>query len=381
MAEFHRKNLARLSEELQKTEIEKRDLSRRLDALLRQLDELRGQSERAGQEVRIELAALTPGTFRLLLSCVVHGASWYPTYDARADVQKETVEITYLGNVRQSTGEDWKNVEVSLSTARPAIGAKMPEIRPWYLRPQEQIYPAYEAEAQMDELMTRARAKRIAAAPAKMAVAEVVQKGTSVQFKIQRKMDIPSDNAYHRTTILAKELPATLSYASTPRLSPFAYLTAKLTNTTGAHWLPGKVSVFVDGDFIGTSGIEPVAQNEEIELNLGIDEGIKVKREELARKQDETRIFGKKKERAFKDKITIENHKSKAIELLLIDQIPVSQHDDIEVDDIEFSLKPTEQDADKGIVKWKLPLAPSQKQEITIEFTVTHPLDMIVPGL
>ncbi|MFW9944494.1 MAG: metallopeptidase TldD-related protein, partial [Candidatus Sifarchaeia archaeon] len=64
---------------------------------------------------------------------------------------------------------------------------------------------------------------------------------------------------------------------------------------TGAHWLPGKVSVFVDGDFIGTSGIEPVAQNEEIELNLGIDEGIKVKREQLVRTQDETRIFGKKK--------------------------------------------------------------------------------------
>lgn len=382
MVEFQRKNLARLSEELQQSEIKKRELSRRLDALLRQLDELRGQSQRAGQEVRIDLAALTPGTFKLLLSCVVHGASWYSTYDARADLQKETVEISYIGNVRQNTGEDWSDVDVSLSTARPAIGAKMPEIRPWYLRQQQPIYPAYEAEMLEDRAMMKRKAMGAAAPmPAKMAVAEVVQKGTSVQFKIQRKMNIPSDNAYHRTTILAKDLPAKLSYASTPRLSPFAYLTAKLTNTTGAHWLPGKVSVFVDGDFIGTSNIKPVARNEEITLDLGIDEGIKIKREQLVRKQDETRIFGKKKERRFKDKISIENHKSKAVELLLIDHIPVSQHDDIDVSGVKFSLEPTEQDAEKGIVKWKLPLAPSAKKEITIEFTITHPLDMIVSGL
>lgn len=382
MVEFQRKNLARLSEELHQSEIKKRELGRRLDALQRQLNELRGQSERAGQEVRIDLAALTPGAFKLLLSCVVPGAGWYPTYDARADLQEETVEISYIGNVRQSTGEDWNDVEVSLSTARPAIGARMPELRPWYLRPQQPIYPAYEAEMLEDRAMMKQKAMAAAGpAPATMAVAEVVQKGTSVQFKIERAMDIPSDNAYHRTTILARELPAKLSYASTPRLSPFAYLTAKLTNTTGAHWLPGKVSVFVDGDFIGTSGIEPVAQNEEIELNLGIDEGIKVKREQLVRKQDETRIFGKKKERRFKDRITIENHKSRPVAILVVDQVPVSQHEDIKVEEVKFSEKPSEHEPDKGIVKWNLSLAPGEKKEIIIEFTVTHPLDMPVTGL
>ena len=110
-------------------------------------------------------------------------------------------------------------------------------------------------------------------------------------------------------------------------------------------------------------------------------EGIKVEREELVRKEDETRIFGKKKERVFKDKITVENHKSRPITILLIDHIPVAQHEDIEVDEVEFSEQPTERDLDKGIIKWNLPLAPGTKKEITIEFTVTHPLDMIITGL
>ena len=145
-------------------------------------------------------------------------------------------------------------------------------------------------------------------------VAELVQHETSVQFAIPRKMDVPADNAFHRMTILAKNLPAEFSYSATPRLSPFAFLSAKIKNTTEAQWLPGKVSVFVDGDFIGTSHIEPIAKNEEMTLDLGIDEGIKIEREILARLADETLILGKHK-RSFKDKITVENHKSRDVEI------------------------------------------------------------------
>lgn len=383
MVEFQRENLARVSEDMLETEIRKRELNRRLDALMRELNELRGRSERAALEVTVTLAARSSGRFALSLSSVIRGAGWYPSYDARADVRHEKVEIHYIGNVRQNTGEDWNNVEVFLSTARPAVGAKMPELRPWYLRPQEPI--ARGAERRADRaLMLEERKAAVPAVPAKpaeMAMAEIIQRGTSVQFKAPKRMDIPSDNAYHRAMILAKEIPAELSYAATPKLSPFAYLTAKLTNTTGAQWLAGKVSVFVDGDFIGTSRMEAVAAGEEIDLDLGIDEAIKVEREQLVRKEDEKGIVGKKKEHRFKDKITLENLKDKAIKLALIDQAPVSQHDDIEVKDIKFSEKPTERDPDTGILKWELELAPKQKKEIILEFTVLYPLDMPVFGL
>jgi uncharacterized protein (TIGR02231 family) len=379
MVEFQRSNQARITGQIRQTEIQKRELNRTLDALLRKLEELRGQSASESQEVRVTLSAATSGNFRLMISSVIYGAGWYPGYDARAYTQGEKVELTYLGNVRQNTGEDWQNVEVSLSTAQPAIGAKMPEIQPWRLRPQPPI--AYEMKGVEGRDMLRKMEMPAMAAPAEMPLAQVIQLGTSVQFKIPARMDIPSDNAFHRASILTENLPAKLSYTSTPKLSPYAYLTAKLINTTGAQWLAGNVSVFVDGVFIGTSSIKPVAPNEEIDLDLGIDESIKVKREELARKEDETRILGKKKERRFRDKMTIENHKSRAVELLLIDQIPVSQHEDIEVSDVKFSEKPSERDQDKGIVKWNLSLAANEKRGIIIEFVVTHPLDMIIDGM
>jgi hypothetical protein len=106
-----------------------------------------------------------------------------------------------------------------------------------------------------------------------------------------------------------------------------------------------------------------------------------VEREELVRKEDESRIFGSRKERLFKDKITVTNHKAKPIKLRLIDQVPVSRHEDIKITDVDFSVKPTERDPDTGIVKWDLTLPPNEKKEIIIQFTVAHPLDMDIIGL
>ncbi len=105
-----------------------------------------------------------------------------------------------------------------------------------------------------------------------------------------------------------------------------------------------------------------------------------IERAKLVRLEDETIIFSKKK-RTFKDRITVENHKSRQIELTVIDHIPVAGHDDIKISDVKFSKKPSEKDYDEGIVKWELRLKPGEKKEITIEFMVTHPKNMSVWGL
>ena len=386
MLKFQNEHLGRINSEIDQVKIQKRELETELDKLNRQMAEIKGRRERTGQEVKVLLSALSPGKFNLSVSSVMQGASWHPIYDARAHLKTGKVEIAYIGNVRQNTGEDWTGVDIALSTARPAIGAKMPELRPWIIRPMPTARRDRFPSKSMDEtayLGMEPKAKMAPAPPmeeAEQMVATLVQHETSIQFAIPRKMDVPADNAFHRMTILSKKLPAQFSYNTTPRLSPFAFLSAKITNKTDAPWLPGKVSVFVDGDFIGTSQIEPIAKNEEMTLDLGIDEGIKVEREILTRLADETFILGKKK-RAFKDRITIENHKPREVELTVIDHIPVAGHKDIKITEVKFSKKPTEKDEDKGITKWKLKLAPAGKKEITIEFIVTHPKDMVVSGL
>jgi len=382
MVDFQHNNVTRLSEEIAGVRLQTRGLTTRQNKIKRQIEQIKGRSERSGLEVKVPISARSPGKFRLALSSIIHGASWRPTYDARVDMKRRKVEMSYIGSVTQNTGEDWKDVDISLSTARPAVGAAMPELDPWIIQPMSMPKYGPSSGEMYDGRVDRFQIEDINVIYTGYSppVAKVVQRETSDQFKISHKMDVPSDNASHRMTILAKRLPAEFSHSATPRLSPFAFLSARITNKTEAQWLSGKVSVFVDGDYIGSSKILPVAKNEEITLDLGIDEAITVEREILSRFESETLILGKR-ERAFKDKIHIQNHKSRAVNLTVIDHVPISGHNGVKISKLKFSRDPSEKDDDKGMVKWVLRLKPSETRDITTEFMVTHPKDMEMNGI
>jgi uncharacterized protein (TIGR02231 family) len=127
MVEFQRKNVMRLSEEVAGVRLQTRELATLQNKIKRLIEQIKGRSERSGLEVNVSISARSTGKLRLALSSIIHGASWRPTYDARADLKSGEVEISYIGSVTQNTGEDWKDVDISLSTARPAVGAAMPD--------------------------------------------------------------------------------------------------------------------------------------------------------------------------------------------------------------------------------------------------------------
>lgn len=178
---------------------------------------------------------------------------------------------------------------------------------------------------------------------------------------------------------------AEFEYSSYPRVSPFAYLGSRVTNSKGLQLLAGRVNIFLEGDFVGFSGIGNIAPSEEFDLYLGIDENVKVKRELLEKKVDETLIAGipsRTKKTTFKYKLTVENYKSKKIKVKLFEAIPVSEDDRIKIKINEISLEPDKEDWEdrSGIWLWELELDTQQKQEIFYTFTVEHPRDMLVEG-
>ncbi|HEA46967.1 MAG TPA: mucoidy inhibitor MuiA family protein, partial [bacterium] len=204
------------------------------------------------------------------------------------------------------------------------------------------------------------------------------ERGVSVVFNIKKRENILSDNTPHKTTIDVKRLSlAELEYSSVPRLSPYAYLKATIINDTDYPLLAGKVNVFSEADYIGTSRIDTVAPQEECELFLGIDEGIKVKRELISKK---TKSSGRKKETTYAYKIEIENYKREKETITIIDQIPVSQDSRIKVKLLETSDKPTEE-IEQGIIKWRFSLLPKEKKEITFSFSIEYPRGVRIQGL
>lgn len=372
-------------------EFEIRDLKNKVETLQRELSQISGVQEKLKRSIIVDLEVLKEGTADLKVSYLVKGASWNPIYDARANFETSEVELVSYGVIKQITGEDWLDVDCSLSTAKPRVGGSMPYVASWFLRPyQPEVVrdkmsvvpaPAYQTEAFKKE--AGAFEEKV---EGEIEFATAEEKGIAVVYTLPAKIAVKSDNSEHKFPISSQILPAVFEYSSYPRVSPFAYLGSRVTNSKGLQLLAGRVNIFLEGDFVGFSSIGNIAPSEEFDLYLGIDENVKVKRECLEKKVDETLIAGipsRTKRTTYKYKLTVENYKSKKIKVKLYEAIPISEDERIKIKINEISLEPGVKDWEdrKGIWLWELELEPQQKQEIFYTFIVEHPRDMIVEGL
>ena len=387
------------------TDVTLRELQEELDKVRRELAQLRGSGGKQETAIVVELEAEREGRFALEVSYRVPGATWQPVYEARANGDGTDVELTAYGMIRQNTGEDWNDVAVSLSTAKPAIGGRMPELEPWWLRKME-IVPlqaamaerryraksdmqaggmALNAPAEVDGVSELKKDADKAMKRADVAQAVVETKGPAVVLTLARRETVPSDWQPRKSPIAVQTLPATLAYETTPRRSPYAYLRAKTTNTTEIVLLPGPVQVFLDGAFVDTSSINLVGPGETFDLFLGIDERIRVKRKQLKARVDVSLLPGLRgriKTIDYEYLTTIENFRKTAAVVTVIDQIPVSQHDDIKVENVTENPKPAAEDKEKpGVRRWVLSIPAGAKQSITSAYRINIPADLPVEGL
>ncbi|MDP3142861.1 MAG: DUF4139 domain-containing protein, partial [Candidatus Omnitrophota bacterium] len=377
-------------------ELRARDISNRLDVLRRELAQISGSGGKLKRSIIVELAIARPAKFDLLVSYLVRGASWQPIYDARANFEKAEVEMVSYGIVTQRTGEDWREVDTYLSTAKPAIGGRMPYVAPWFIRPVQPVVMQHgrtgglmKSAAVMEQYAAYSTDSIGASAPRaepEIQYAQAEEKGTAVTYKLARKASVKSDGSEHKLPVSTQNLKADFEYSTYPRLVLNAYLGSRVTNAQGLQLLAGRVNIFLDGDFVGTSSIDNVGPGEEFDLYLGVDENVKVKRDLVQKKVDDVLIAGipsPNKKTTFQYKISLENYKGRKIKLILFEAMPVSENERIRVKIEQVSLEPKVKDWEnrKGIWRWELELEPKAKQEILYTFIVEHPRDMRVEGL
>jgi len=284
LLDFVAQELAGAQEGLRQIAVQRRELGKQLNALRNQLQMPRGSRRRERYTATVEVELAAPGELAVDLTYVVHHASWQPLYDIR--LSGRAMEITYLGQVTQTNGEDWVDVPLVLSTARPALAAVVPELQPWYLSPAPTL--RLQGARALPELAesTQAFAPPAAApaleqileevaAPEEMetVTAQVESSGASVTFRLPQKASIPADGEPHKVTVAIARLEPTLDYVSVPKLAEFAYRRAKVKNAE-LMLLPGPASLFLDNDFIGAAPVRLTAPGEEFELYLGVDDRI-----------------------------------------------------------------------------------------------------------
>jgi uncharacterized protein (TIGR02231 family) len=400
------------------------------------LRDLRGSrpSRKSHKTVTVRLSAPAAGALDLALTCAVPNASWSPVYDARLRTEPRVVELGYFGLVRNATGEDWNNVALVLSTARPSLGGGSAEPSAWILdvaRPvpvaqgqrggaggqlvQQQALSNTRALASNNlavgngaalvnndfaDFNTTAGAVRIDRSNLAWSTATVDAGATSATFSIKDYVTLPGDNTPRRVAITAASLPAQLQYQSVPRTAETAFLSAYINNTTDAPLLPGELNVFLDDNFVAAGRHAAATMpGERFQLALGADEGIAIKRRLVNRLSETVGLSGTTTRVTYEYQFTVTNNKKSAQRVMFKDVLPVSRDEKFVVKLIE----PTEREIVKaeditvpgslpkpgitreedGRIVFRADVAPGKagERKFTLKFTVEFPTDTPVAGL
>lgn len=397
MVEFYRERLTALDAELRDTAKAKRQLDARISAAENRLAAVGGTGERRFVSVSVTIDCAEAAEAELFLSYAVWGPSWIPIYDLRVSTETKKVQVGYNALVTQSTGEDWSDVRLRLSTAQVHVSGVPPEVLPWYvgIRSPEVMkkrsgvadfaksMPA-PAAAAAPEMMEAAYFEKEERAPMEVEEAQVSGGASSVEFAIGGSASVPGDGVPHRVGVAILELPGTFSYFALPVLEKHAYLTAKAKNDRDFPFIPGVSRIYLDGAFVAEAELDLVLPGEEFETSLGIDEGIAVDYRTIKTFDAKAGVVGKRVKALSDYRIVLKNRKKTEVSITVKDRLPISTNQQITVKLEEPDYR-KDSDALKkdetGILTWALVLKPGEELELPFRYTIEYPQGARLSGV
>jgi len=368
------------------------DKNKEIEAKRRELMDIQRPEDRQRKRILVTVEAEETTPFTIEVSYMVPEATWSISYDAKVDTKNRTCVLMSYANARQWSGEDWKDIPLIFTTAKPSIGGQMPELDPWYIDFPTMFRMDRKADVQyasarlaksmtvVNEFTGALSAEAPEPAPverAKQQSAVITQDLGMVMFEIA-KGSVINDNRYYKLPVQSEGFPVVLDDQTTPKAVPYVFLHSKVTNDK-SHILPaGELSVFVNDAFLGKSSIKTIGMGEEFDLFLGIDEDIKVKRTEITGKRKKN-LLGIRTKNEYTYRIELENYKTQKTSIAVFDQYPVSKNADIKCELVGADPKPELKPL--GILKWELTLEPKEKKAIEFSYNVDYPSDKQVVGL
>jgi uncharacterized protein (TIGR02231 family) len=392
MADFYRSRMKEIEYKILDLNQTDRDNNEKLQHLQTQLSQLQSQNVTNPGEIEFVVTSEEDKKSDVVISYLATNAGWTPYYDLRAEDIESDIEFTYRAKVWQGTGADWKRVNLTISTGNPNVGAQVPALNPWYVniyapqayrgRAKSEAYDDYEQKpaamasgyvAEMDKSSYMLNSMQTSAS-----FTTVTSNSVSTEFKISIKYDIASDNQPVEVVMQKQRLKASYKYVAIPKLEAAAYLQADIIDWMQYSLLSGESNIYFKGTFVGNGYIDPALANDTLQLSLGRDNAITVKRDQV-KDFCKTSVFGVKKSTSKAYEITIVNTKKKAINIEVYDQVPLTQNADLEVAVEELS--GATQDAATGKITWKMTVEPERTEKRQLRFTVKYPKKNLIQNL
>jgi hypothetical protein len=389
----------------------------------RKLDETTAGSTRTERDAVIVVDRQRGG--KLWLNYLVNSVTWRPQYKLRAGKAQEPVQIDYLAAVVQHTGEDWRNVELTLSTAQPMFSAAPPELKMLEVavvtrasvpmppsapgQPMGTFAPAKEPalEKKAKDLRYQARqegisnnwkdaSKLLNSASAyeqnldlmrskeelvaqQRAEPASTEEGPSVTFHLNTRLTVPSRKDEQVVEVAKLNLAPKYYYKAVPVLTRQIYRLADLTNKSQYVLLPGEATMYLGTDFVGRMTMPLVAIGEEFTAGFGVDPQLQVQRQMV----DKSRTTqGGNQVLKYEYRILVSSYKTELVRLQVWDRLPHA-----EVETAGISLLKTTPDLSKdamylrenrpnNLLRWDLELEPTMNGERALTITYEFKLEL-----
>ena len=452
MMDYYKIKSSELQTELATLKARQEKVLKMISRLKEQVGEEEKKNVRKGGKLMLQLNCAIAGNYDFEITYITANAYWNAFYDLKANHVSEPLKLIYRSKIYQTTGIDWKQVKLSLSTSMPSQTGNAPIFQSWFL---SYINPVYKfdkrlsslntissfngnllagkiAGEQLNEVVVTAYGTKLRGAAginsnsqplyivngvemeassvsaidehsiksmnvlkneeataiygARAANGAIIltlkeglddyitvsEKELDVTFHIDRPYDVPTNGKAQTATLKEYDVPATYKYYSVPKLDKDAFLLAEVADWEGLNLLPGEANIMFEGTYVGKSFIDPNSTNDTINLTMGRDKRVVVKREKL-KDFSSVKFLGTNKKQVFTYVITVKNNKKEEVKMQLKDQFPISQNKEVEVELLETSEASV--NTDIGILNWKLVLAPNETKTIRFSYSVKYPKD------
>ena len=380
---FYRSKLTTLHKGIHALNLTIRSKERSLNGVKARQARLRLKAIRPAYEIIVSAKTSIEKRVKANITYVVLMAGWAPKYEVRSKGVDQPIDFRYRAEVINNSKVDWENVVLTLSTADPSESMKMPELTPWTIDFYNggNFKSSYQTQVEQKQSLSNklfddgsfgnaspspgSRTRAPANSSASIEVSDL-----SVEFEIKEPYTIPADNEYYLVDVNQYDLKASYHYRAIPKLDKDAFLVAKIVGWESLNLIEGEMSLYNSGTFAGSSYLNPRYSNDTLELSLGRDKKVLVKRNQIKDFTKNQFIGGSRKEQKIVE-ITLRNTNTEEVDIVLKEQIPISKNADIAIT-LENSSEAT-YDKELGELTWSLVLKPSETKKIRLSYEMKYP--------
>lgn len=324
------------------------------------------------QELALEIEATTVTNTTISVTYITPNAGWQPFYDIRAESIDTPLDLITKGKVYQNTGKEWNNVKLSVSTYLPKTNQNRPILNPFYVQEAQniQLQNGYESR---NKALNSYQLRDDEMALEEVVVTEVLSQQFNILYKVNGLQNVSSKNTSQTFILDKRSVEADYVFHTVPKITEDVFLLANIKNWQSLNLMLTEANIYFQNNFMGKTRINPNYTKDEYPLSLGVEERVVVKRR-LLDNLESTRFLSNKKIDNYGYEINIRNNSGANIKLEILDQIPITQNNKIEIVDIETN--GGELDEKTGSILWIENISNGSSKTLNFSYQLKYPKEM-----